>query len=394
VSRLFPPRRTVHESRVVKKTANKFMSQNQIRWGILGAANIARKNWKAIANTGNGVVTAVASRNIENTRRFIQECQSEAPMPVEPRSLDRYEDVLAASDVDAVYIPLPTGVRKEWVIRAAEAGKHVVCEKPCAPTLEDLRVMTDACRHNGVQFMDGVMFVHSTRLDAIRLLLDDAKTVGQLNRIDSAFTFCGDEGFAGANIRMNSVLEPLGCLGDLGWYCIRLALWAMKWQMPVQVSGLLLAEAGRPDSPTPVPTVLSGELVFENGVTSGFYCSFVTGFQQWAHLSGPQGSVNLSDFVLPFSGNTLAIEVQNAVFKANGCDFSMTSNQQQLLVQESSHGQADSQETNLFRNFATQVLSGKLNDAWPEFALKTQAVVNACLESARNGGRAVKLQDW
>ena len=73
--------------------------------------------------------------------------------------------MLAAKDVDALYIPLPTGLRKEWVIRAAQAGKHIVCEKPCAINAADLREMVDACRQHRVQFMDGVMFMHSRRLD-------------------------------------------------------------------------------------------------------------------------------------------------------------------------------------------------------------------------------------
>jgi predicted dehydrogenase len=72
--------------------------------------------------------------------------------------------------VDAVYIPLPTGLRKEWVLRAAAAGKHVLCEKPCGLSLAEVREMTDACRENRVQFMDGVMFMHNPRMRRLREL--------------------------------------------------------------------------------------------------------------------------------------------------------------------------------------------------------------------------------
>ena len=68
---------------------------------------------------------------------------------------------------------LPTGLRKEWVLRAAAAGKHVLCEKPCALSLADLREMTGACQKNRVQFMDGVMFMHNPRLRRLREILDD-----------------------------------------------------------------------------------------------------------------------------------------------------------------------------------------------------------------------------
>src|SRR5213594_742963 len=95
------------------------VTASKIRWGILGAAEIARKNWKAIQLSGNSVVAAVASRDLERTRRFIALCQKEAPMEVPPQALGSYEELLASNHVDAVYIPLPTAVRKQWVLRAA-----------------------------------------------------------------------------------------------------------------------------------------------------------------------------------------------------------------------------------------------------------------------------------
>ncbi|MBM3848160.1 MAG: Gfo/Idh/MocA family oxidoreductase, partial [Verrucomicrobia bacterium] len=106
------------------------MSQKQLRWGILGAANIAQKNWDGLRNSGNNRVIAVASRNRERARKFIDSCQISAPAPA-AEAMDSYEALLGRSDIDAVYIPLPTGLRKEWVIKAAQAGKHVLCEKPC-----------------------------------------------------------------------------------------------------------------------------------------------------------------------------------------------------------------------------------------------------------------------
>src|SRR5258705_13906509 len=107
------------------------MAQNKLRWGILGAANIARKNWKAIRNSGNSTVVAVASRDLKRSRAFIDECQSEAPMEATPKALASYEELAANRDVDAVYIPLPTSIRKEWVIPCAETAKPIAFPKPC-----------------------------------------------------------------------------------------------------------------------------------------------------------------------------------------------------------------------------------------------------------------------
>lgn len=217
------------------------MSAPKIRWGILSTAEIARKNWKAISNSGNAIVAAVASRDPAKSRKFIAECQAEVPFDVVPRALGSYEELIASPDIDAIYIPLPTGLRKEWVLRAA-AGKHVLCEKPCAPNLGDLNEMIAACRKHAVQFMDGVMFMHSRRLDAMRQVLDDGSSVGNFRRIQSAFSFRAPESFFSGNIRAHSGLEPQGCLGDLGWYCLRFTLWATRWRLPRHVTGRLLSQ--------------------------------------------------------------------------------------------------------------------------------------------------------
>ena len=368
------------------------MSQSVCRWGILGGAGIAKKNWRSIRNAGNATLTAVASREESRAAAFIQECQGDVPFPEAPAAVGGYDKLLARKDVDAVYIPLPTGLRKEWVIRAAEAGKHVLCEKPCALNAADLREMIDACRRNKVQFMDGVMFMHSGRLPLLRDVLDDGASIGEVRRIQSHFSFRAPEDFLHGNIRVSSELEPYGCLGDLGWYTARFSLWVMNGQLPRKVTGQMLAEHGRGDSPQPVPTEFSAELYFDGGVTAGFYCSFLTAHQQHATVSGPKGWLHLDDFVLPFHGSEVAFLVENSHMSQRACDFTMERRPRRVAVAEYSHGHPTAQETQLFRTFSELALSGKTDDYWPEIALKTQQVLDACLESARNGGTAVGLE--
>ena len=368
------------------------MDKPSFRWGILGTAEIARKNWKAMRNSGNGIVTAVASRAPERSRQFIAACQAAAPFAVPPRALGSYEELLAAQDVDGVYIPLPTGIRKEWVLRAARAGKHVVCEKPCAVSLSDLAEMIEACRRERVQFMDGVMFMHSGRLDLIRKALADGETIGQIRRINSAFSFSGGEEFFTANIRGRSELEPHGCLGDLGWYCIRFTLWAMNWQLPSEVRGQLLSESPSRPGGGPVPADFAGDLFFADGVSASFYCSFITGLQQWASISGTCGYLQVPDFVLPFFGCESSFETWQPAQHIQGCDFNLEPNRRRWALSEYSHSHPTAQESNLFRHFVAQVQSGTLNEAWPAMAFKTQQVMQACRESARAGGTLVKLE--
>lgn len=363
---------------------------DKLRWGILGAADIARKNWKAIRNSGNGIVTAVASRDLDRCQKFIYECEASAAMGGPVRAVANYAELIASKDIDAVYIPLPTGTRKDLVIRAAEAGKHVVCEKPCATNLEDFRTMIQTCARNKVQFMDGVMFMHSKRLEKIATELD-AASIGEVKRITSAFSFHGDSEFFENNIRVNSTMEPFGCLGDLGWYCIRFALATMREELPARVTGRILAEARGKGSPAPVPSSFSGELLFHDGVTSGFYCSFDAATEQWAIITGTDGLIRLDDFVLPFFGNEVGFDVFNPNFNVVSCDFNMEPHRRRVSISEYSNSHATSQETNLFRDFAAQVQTGGLNDTWPEIAFKTQAVMESCLHSARNGNAPVEV---
>ena len=355
---------------------------NKLRWGILGAANIAQKNWKAIFHSGNSVVTAVASRDLEKTRRFIRACQTEVPFERPPTARAGYAELIASPDVDAMYLPLPAKPRKEWLMRAAEAGKHVLCEKPCAVTAADLREVLDACRQRRVQFMDGVMFMHSNRLPRLRGALDDAANFGEIRRIVANFSFSGSEDFFQTNIRANGNLEPLGCLGDLGWYCIRFALWAMNWQRPVRVTGCIHRESVCGAGVPPVPIEFSGELFFAGGVSAAFHCSFFAN-EQWAIVTGTKACLHVADFVLPFTNQELDFELRQNVFKPMGCEFKMESNVRHGAFGEHGGDSAVTQEANMFRNFANQVRAGQLNENWPAQALQTQEVVNACLDAAR-----------
>jgi predicted dehydrogenase len=230
--------------------------------------------------------------------------------------------------------------------------------------------------------MDGVMFAHNRRLDQLRQVLDDGTSVGPLQRITAHFSFLGAEDFFRQNIRADGALEPLGCLGDLGWYCIGFALWAMKWKMPSEVSGRILSKAADSSSGLAVPTAFSGELVFAGGASADFHCSFLAEHHQWANLTGTRGYVRVPDFVLPFSGSGLAFDVNQVKSSVEGCDWRQEHGVRTFAFSESGDNPATTQEANMFRNFTKQVQSRHLNEEWPRAALLTQKVTNACLDAA------------
>jgi len=352
----------------------------KLRIGFLSTAGIGRKNWKAIFHSGNCVVSAVASRDIEKSLNFIDECQVEFAFAEKPVAFGSYEELIASPSIDAVYVPLPTCLRKEYVLRAAVAGKHIICEKPCAANVAELKDMLAACSQNKVQFMDGVMFMHSPRLAKIREALDDGKSVGRIRRISSAFSFYpADRNFFQDNIRTDGALEPAGALGDLGWYSIRFALWTLNWQLPQSVTGKILSQSSAAGGRTPSPTEFSAELFFGDDLSVSIYSSFLAGRQQWVHVSGQEGWLRVPDFVHPLNSYEPAFEVNERLITTNGevkCPAG---------VDPLPQGHATAQDTRMFRNFADQIFSGTLNADWSMWALKTQQVLDACLEAARRG---------
>lgn len=366
------------------------MNTNHCRWGILGAAFIARKNWQAIRDAGNATLVAVASRDLSRAQSFIDECQSSAPHAVAPEAMNDYNALLARTDIDAVYIPLPTGLRKEWVIRAAEAGKHVLVEKPVGVNAADVAEIIAACEKHGVQFMDGVMFMHGRRLKHLRGVVD--RDVGPVRHISTQFSFMSDDEFQRSNIRAHGKLEPLGCLGDLGWYCLRFTLWAMNYATPVEVTGRIHSQTQQTADSSPVPLEFSGTLTFADGANASFYCSFTTANAQWAIVSGGKGLLQVSDFVLPFHGSQTKYSLTRSEFELDRCKASMHEGRTAEVIDEPSSNAPGSQESGLFRTFSELVLSGKRDPHWPRISLQTQRVLDACLASAQDGSKVVKLE--
>jgi predicted dehydrogenase len=367
------------------------MSESVCRWGFFGTSAIARKVWKAVRVSGNGRVAAVASRSIERAQAYIDQCSGEVPQSQPPAAVGSYEALLQRDDIDAVYIPLPTGMRKPWVIAAAAAGKHVLCEKPAATDVDDLRAMVDACDAAGVQFMDGVMFDHSARVEALESAIHDDAAIGPVRRIQTHFSFPGDQSFQQSNIRTDAALEPHGALGDLGWYCIRFTLRMMRLQMPTRVCGRTLTGLRGNDSSGDVPGEFAGEMMFDGGVSAPFYCSFLSANQQTATVSGEAGYITVDDFVLPFYGGESAWTRHSHELSIDNCRWNFSRHSERKSVREFASGEPNSQEVVMVRRMGQIALSGEIDAFYPQLSLKTQTILNACRQSDAAGGSWVTL---
>jgi predicted dehydrogenase len=132
-------------------------------------------------------------------------------------------------------------------------------------------------------------------------------------------------------------------------------------------------------------------LFYPRGVSASFYCSFRAEIQQWASISGTRGALCVSDFVLPYFSSEVHFEVSNPVFHITGCDFNMEEHTRRVAVREYSNSAESAQETAMFGHFAELALSGKPDPYWGEIALKTQQVLDACLDSARSKGQMTEV---
>ena len=189
----------------------------KIKWGVLGTAGIAKgQTIPGMKQADNCELYAVAGRNIEKAKEFQKEFGFE-------KAYGSYEELILDDNVEAVYIPLPNTMHYEWTIKALEAKKHVLCEKPLAPSEEIAKKMIETANKNGVFLMEAFAYLHSPFTKAIKQEIEN-KTIGDAVYMESTFI---TSDYDISNIRMRK--ETLGgCLYDLGCYNTTQILWMLE----------------------------------------------------------------------------------------------------------------------------------------------------------------------
>jgi len=196
-----------------------------IRWGVLGASLFARDALvPAIIASEKAVLHAVASRN----KTVADEWKSRFGARV---AYGSYDELLKDADVQVVFIPLPNSLHVEWTVRAVEAGKHVLCEKPLGTSASECERMIAAARANNVLLMEGMMYKLHPRIVKAKEVVASG-VLGEVNHVWAYYTaFVSD--FTTGNIRFNKELGG-GCLYDLGCYCVNIVRHVMDAE-PVEV---------------------------------------------------------------------------------------------------------------------------------------------------------------
>ncbi len=256
-------------------------SVKTLRWGIVGTGGIANSMAGMIKMADASEIGAVSSRRMETAQAFANDHDV-------PNAFDSWQEMIDSDVVDAIYVATPTSVREEICIAAATRGKHVLGEKPFA-SLSSVKRITAACRDNDVAFMDGTHFVHHPRTLDIRQHREDR--LGFVWSVASAFQFnLEDRG----NIRFNPGLEPMGAIGDAGWYNMRAAVEYLPADVALDTASAHL----RRDRETGAAISGTGVLEFDDGSTSTWNCGFDSGAVVMdLRITGTEGVINIDDFL-------------------------------------------------------------------------------------------------
>jgi predicted dehydrogenase len=255
-----------------------------LRWGLLSTASITG----ALLHSGHGEFVAVASRSADRAEAFARERGI-------PRAHGSYEDLLSDPEIDAVYVPLPNSLHVPWSIRALEAGKHVLCEKPMSRHPADVERAFDVAEREGLVLMEAFMWRHHPQLERARELIAEG-TIGALRVIRAAFSFAGR---AADDIRLQRDLEG-GGLMDVGCYCIS-GCRALAGTDPERVYGeQVLGGDG-------VDVAFAATLRFPGDVLATFDCGMSYAPRDELEAVGDEGSLFLDD---PWHGRESTIEVR------------------------------------------------------------------------------------
>jgi xylose dehydrogenase (NAD/NADP) len=246
-----------------------------LRWGILGTGNIARQFALAAAEARRGRLAAVGSRSFSSAASF-------AEAHGVPRPCGSYEAVLADADVDAVYLSLPNTMHHGWAIKALRAGKHVLCEKPVAASLEQAAEMFEVARAAGCVLVEAFMF-RSHPLTAAWLKEIRRGAIGRVMMIRSSFCYCTNR--VQDNIRFQPELAG-GALMDVGCYCVHLSRLAAGAEPEAVTVSVKKSAAG-------VDEQAAGTMSFADGTVASFTCGMTVHADNTASICGSRGYIEV-----------------------------------------------------------------------------------------------------
>ncbi len=263
-----------------------------VNWGVLGVANIAvRAVIPALQHARNARLVAIASRTAARAEDAARRLEI-------PRAYGSYDALLEDPEIQAIYIPLPNSLHREWTLRCAAAGKHVLCEKPLAVSAADCEAMIEGCRRHGVSLMEAFMYRFHPRTERV-LEIVRAGEIGDVRLVRAAFTFATRE--RRGNIRFDPALGG-GALNDVGCYTTNICRAVLGEPSDAVAFGVV--------GPSGVDEVAAGMLRFADGRVGMIDCGITLARRETYEIVGSTGRVVVPDpgaFLPPTSDTALEI---------------------------------------------------------------------------------------
>ncbi len=257
-------------------------SAETVNWGVISTASIGTERVIPAMQAAGVQVTAICSRDTDRAATVAAEMDI-------PRHYGSYEEMLADSDIQIVYNPLPNGMHHDWVIKAAEAGKHSLCEKPMADNVEQAIAMTRACAENEVFLMEAFMWRFGNRVQRVRELVRGG-AIGKPRLVRASFSFPLPRD--PANVRLQKKLSG-GALEDAGCYAVCATRFLMDAE-PVSVEARLRLD---PEFEVNMSGVVS--MNYPDGRMALVDFSFEQERRQLLEVVGTVGRIEVESFILP-----------------------------------------------------------------------------------------------
>jgi len=248
--------------------------EKKLRWGFLSTARINDALIDPLRVSVRNELVAVASRDQQKAGDYAKEKHI-------PQSFGSYEALLADPDVDVIYNPLPNHMHTEWTVKAAHAGKHVLCEKPVALAAADVDAMIEAAVSTGVTITEAFMYRHHSQTLKVKELVDQG-AIGDLQFIRGSFSFYLDREW---DIRLDPEMGG-GSIWDVGCYPISYARY-IAGEEPGEVFGWQVS------SKRGVDLIFTGQMRFPGGVLAQFDSSFRTPYRTHIEITGSEGSLSI-----------------------------------------------------------------------------------------------------
>ncbi|MCY0874746.1 MAG: Gfo/Idh/MocA family oxidoreductase [Firmicutes bacterium] len=254
------------------------MANEKLRWGVLGCAGIAMRSViPGILRSQRGTLAAIASRDLVRAK----ECAAQVGAA---KAYGSYEALLADPEIDAVYIPLPNHLHQPWTIRAAQAGKHILCEKPLALNATQAQEMVDACAKAGVHLAEAFMYRHHPRYAQIKAIIASGE-IGDVRGVHATFTF--NSSAVTGQFRQNVDMGG-GALYDIGVYPISVARLLLDAEPEAATVHALFSERHGG-----VDMMASGLLEFTGGVGLTFDCAMWAAWRNTLEVLGTDGRIEV-----------------------------------------------------------------------------------------------------